>query len=90
MLHSDACQVLCNICPRRPRRHHSLHSITTEIDVLQRFPHTPRLIVCVHARPQCDVVAEPDDRKTGTRNLQRCTVVAPSAGLASIWALLAA
>lgn len=40
VLHSDACRVLCNTCPQRPRHHHSLHSTTTEIDVLQSLPNT--------------------------------------------------
>ncbi|KAJ4984129.1 hypothetical protein SVAN01_10361 [Stagonosporopsis vannaccii] len=39
---------------------------------------------------QRDVVPMPDDRKTGTRSLQYCTVPARSAGLASKRSVLAA
>ena len=48
---------------------------------------SPDHLRCI-PRPQCDVVARPGDRKTGTRNLQPWTLAAPSAGLASMWALL--
>jgi hypothetical protein len=79
--HSDACRVLCNICPRRPRHHHSLHRTTTEIDVLQSLPHTSRLIICAAYPPTMQrrrQARRPQDGYTDSAALYACCALCRS------------
>lgn len=85
---SDAGRVSCNSCPQRPRRDHSLHSTTAEIDVLQSLPHTSRLIICATIPPlmrRRRQARRPQDRYTEPAALHACYAVCrpgPEVGVA--------